>query len=112
MGVVGRGRIVTEERVEICGVRVLWHVVMFVDDAVGYEREVGRSIDRPHANAIKARWEKETCAKFGNAPVKYSANGINGSRNHKKATGRDPRAASPMMKGKVRPNVVRDVEDL
>lgn len=105
MGVVGRGHIVTEERVEYCGVRVVWHVVMFTDDALRdgtREREVGRSMDASHADAIKARWEKETCAKFADAPVKYTANGVNGSKTRKKPAGRDPRASRLVANGAMR----------
>ncbi len=91
MGFVGRGRIITEERVEPCGVATLWHVVLFADDAVGCEREVGRSIDFAYADAIKARWEKETCAVFGDAPIKHSETGMNAARNRKKPQGRDLR---------------------
>lgn len=87
MGFVGSGRIITEERVELCGATTLWHVVLFVDDAVGYEREVGRSVDFSYASAIKARWEKETLAIFGDAPIKNSATGLNSRR--KKPGGRD-----------------------
>lgn len=107
MGIIGKGRIVTEERVEYCGARVLWHVVLFVDEALNLEREVGRSMDAFHANAIKARWEKETCATFEPAPIKYSATGQRSVRVYKKPMGRDPKAAkrgapeSRMMKGKV-----------
>jgi hypothetical protein len=86
---VGRGRIVTEERVEFCGTRVLWYVVLFTDDAVGRERAAGRSVDLSYANAIKARWEKETCIELDAAPVKYSATGLNAAR--KKPKGRDLR---------------------
>jgi len=101
MGIVGRGRIVTEERVELCGVRVVWHVLVFKDEALGRAREVGRSMDRAHAKAMKARWEKVTCQMFNPAPVKYSGSGMNGARRRKMPGGHDPQAAARMMKAKV-----------
>jgi len=97
VGFVGRGRIITEERVEFCGTRVVWYVVLFMDDAVGRERPAGSSVDLSYANAIKARWEKETCAVFGDAPIKNSATGMNSAqsrKNRKKPVGRDAQANS------------------
>jgi hypothetical protein len=93
VGFVGKGRIVTEERVELCGVRVTWYVVLFMDDVVGRERAAGSSIDLSYANAIKVRWERETCAVFGDAPVKYATTGPRaGARTCKKPVGHDPKA--------------------
>lgn len=93
MGFIGKGRIVSERRVEPCGAPATWHVVLFMDDSAGRERAVGASIDMGYALAIKARWEKETLAVFDPAPVKYSETG---QRTRKKPTGRDPRASNSM----------------
>jgi hypothetical protein len=100
VGFVGKGRIVKEERVESCGAHVLWYAVLFMDDVTNREREAGRSVNFSYAKAIKARWEKETCTKFNDAPVKYS---VNGARRRKKPQGQDPRGTpdSRMMKTKV-----------
>jgi hypothetical protein len=104
MGFVGRGRIITEERVELCGAVTLWHVVLFMDDAVGYEREVGRSVNFAYADAIKARWEKVTCAVLGEAPIKNSATGLNARR--KKPGGRDESPRRPPSAKKKNSNYV------
>jgi len=77
---------------EACGVSVTWHVVFFMDDAEGCERAVGRSLDLSHAQAIKARWERETCAMLAPAPIKHSTTGLHASANRKKPAGRDPSA--------------------
>ena len=90
MSLIGKGRVFSETRVDRhCGARTLWHVVVFVDEFDGKEREVGRFVDESQALAVRARWAKETCVTTL-APIKFTyANKIaketsSGPRGHRK----------------------------
>jgi hypothetical protein len=100
VSLVGKGRIVTDERVEPSGARTTWHVVLFTDDSTQRELEVGRSLHHRHACAIKTRWEAVTCV-MGIAPKKYSPTGLRGSKH--KPSGRDPLACSRTRAAKKNP---------
>lgn len=89
MSLIGKGRVFSEMRIDHCGARTLWHVVMFVDDFDQKEREVGRFIDESQALAVQKRWAKETCISTL-APLKFTyANKVarettSGPRGHQK----------------------------
>jgi len=85
VGFVGKGRIFSEERPDLCGGRTTWHVVVFVDSVDDREHEVGRCVSLEHAHAILKRWEKETLFDAPPPPVKYSSNGVRNRKRFKKS---------------------------